>query len=362
MLPSARHADVDLPFYDSELRGFLPERIYDCHVHIGLSEHLDPIAPERVAEMWALDVSPPLPTEELNSAQAMLFPGKSVRSLAFGMPIRECHLPEANAYVAKGIADNAVDGLLVTDPTWSADVLANLLDEGWYVGLKPYPDLARGVTVAHSAPDAARQSRNGDTPRLVQEEVGIPDFFPEAHQELADERGLIVMMHIPRRERLRDPRNQAELREIVTRHPGIKLIVAHIGRAYTMSFAEPGLRALADCPSLHYDFAANLNEDVLELALRMVGPQRLLYGSDLPITLMRGVREHVGDTYLNFTDGGYSWNKDRKPPEIEAQYTFYLYEQLLAFKRAAERVGLSAADVADVMGGNARRLVAEVQG
>ena len=334
-----RHITVDLPLYDRELRGFLPERIYDIHTHIGLAEHLDPITPERVAESWALDVSPPIPTEELSAAQAMLFPGKSVRSLAFGMPIRECHLPEANAYVAKAVADNAADGLLLTDPAWSADALANLLDDGGFIGLKPYPDLYRDAPTG---------------------EAGIPQYFPEAHQEVADERGLIVTMHIPRKERLRDPRNQAELREVAARHPGIQLIVAHIGRAYTMSFAEPGLRALAECESLYYDFSANLNEDVIELTLRTVGPRRLLYGSDLPITLMRGVREHVGDRYINYTDGSYSWNKDRKPPEVEARYTFYLYEQLLAFKRAAERVGLSADDVADVMGGNARRLVEEM--
>jgi hypothetical protein len=337
--PTDRQQRIDLPLYERELRDFLPDRVYDIHTHIGLPEHMGPISAERIAESWALEVSPPLPIEGLAEAQAGLFPGKRVRSLAFAMPVRECNLPDGNAYVAKGIADNRIDGLLVSDPTWSAEVLANYLDDGGYLGLKPYPDLCRDKPAG---------------------EVGIPDYFPEAHQKLADERGLIVMLHIPRKERLRDPRNQQELREIANRYSNIKLIVAHIGRAYTMSYVENALPALDDCPSLVYDFAANLNEDVLAFTLREVGPQRLLYGSDLPVTLMRGVREYDGDKYINYTDGDYSWNVNRKPPEIEAEYTFYLYQQLLAFKRAAERIGLSSADVADVMCGNAERLVAGV--
>ena len=191
----------------------------------------------------------------------------------------------------------------------------------------------------------------------------LEDYFPPAHQEIADELGLIALIHLSRPERLRDPRNLAELHELAAKRPRIRVIIAHIGRAYTMSFAEPGLAALRDLPNLYHDFAMNLNAEVIELALREIGPERLLYGSDLPICLMRGVREHRGDEYLNFSDGDYTWNtpERRKAPEIEAEYSLYIYEQLRAFKLAAERAGLAAEQVAQVMGGNARRLVGEVR-
>lgn len=101
----------------------------------------------------------------------------------------------------------------------------------------------------------------------------------------------------------------------------------------------------------------------IELALREVGPERLLYGSDLPVALMRGVREYRGDEYINFSDGAYTWNtpERRKPATAEAGYTLYLYEELRAFRQAAQRVGLTREQVAGVMGGNARRLVAAVR-
>jgi uncharacterized protein len=233
-----------------------------------------------------------------------------------------------------------MDALYVVRPYESPEALADKLRQGGFLGLKPYMGLASHIADVN--------------------DVRIDDYFPPAHQQLAHELGLIVMLHIPGLERLRDRNTHADLRRISRTYPNIKLCIAHIGRAYTVSFGKPGLEALQDVEGLYYDFSANLNEEVIELALRLVGPDRILYGSDLPILLMRGVREYDGDRYINFTDADYPWNTNRKSPEVEAGYTLYIYEQLLSFKRAAQRVGLSPEQVARVMYGNAHDLVDSV--
>jgi hypothetical protein len=43
--------------------------------------------------------------------------------------------------------------------------------------------------------------------------------------------------------------------------------------------------------------------------------------------------------------------------EEGSRLSFFMYEELLAFRQAAEAVGLSAEDVADVMYDNAARLI-----
>jgi hypothetical protein len=43
--------------------------------------------------------------------------------------------------------------------------------------------------------------------------------------------------------------------------------------------------------------------------------------------------------------------------EEGARLTFFMYEELLAFRQAAETAGLTAADMADVMYNNAARLI-----
>ena len=328
---------VDAAFFAEHLEAHLPEEVFDCHTHLGLPDQFDPISEARKRESWALEVGQTLDARDLGPMGERLFPRRRARWVAFGMPIRETHLDQANDYAAASRRAGRVDVVfLVTDPAWSGAEVRERVRAGGFAGLKPYPDLARG---------------------LAPEQVGIPEYLPDAHLEVAAGEGLAVMLHLPRAERLRDPRNIAELRAVATAYPTVPIIVAHIGRAYTVSFAAGQVEQLADLPNVHFDFAANLNADVMELTLRAVGPQRLLYGSDLPITLMHGRRGHVGDRYINYTDGDYSWNTDLEPPEVQATYTLFLYEQLRAFLVAAERVGLSREDVADVMGGNARRLV-----
>jgi hypothetical protein len=337
LIDGERYQAVDLPIYRAELDAFLPPLVYDSHVHVALPEHRGPVTREWITADWPNEVDYRLSVDRLAEVQALLFPGRQARSLVFTMPSPKYFIEEGNRYVAGAIRSGAVDGLLVTRPEWSQEELLRLLREGRYVGFKPYPGLVG--------------TRADDTP--------IDAFLPPHHQEVADRLGLIVVLHIGRPERLRDPGNLREIRQLVTSRPGLQLIIAHIGRAYTMTYAQPGLAALRDLPGIHHDFAMNLNAEVLELALREVGPERLLYGSDLPIALMRGMREHEGDRYINYSDGGYSWNTPdrRQPPEVEAGYTFYLYEELRAFRTAAERVGLTPEQVTQVMGGNAVRMV-----
>lgn len=337
LIDRERYERVDRHVFGKEFEDFLPPEIYDIHVHLHVPEHGRP-TPEAIKESWAAEALQGLSREQLSQVQGLLLPGRATRSLVFANPSTWVDIEAANAYVAEAIAAGEAEGLLVTRPEWPADQVRALLNKGGFIGLKPYPGLVGG---------------------RFDENVSLGDFLPPHHQELADELGLIIMLHLPRPERLRDPRNQAEVRRMVDRHPGIRLIIAHIGRAYTIGFAEPGLEALHDLP-VYWDFAMNLNAEVIELAMQTLGPQRLLYGSDLPVALMRGMRRHQGDEYINYSDGDYTWNtpERRQPPEVEAQYTLYLYEELRAFKTAAERVGWGRPEVSRVMNDNARELVA----
>jgi hypothetical protein len=339
LIDPRRYEAVDRQVFAAEFEDFLPAEIYDAHVHLHTPSFGIPTA-EAIAESWASEAPAVLSRTQLDEVQDLLFPGRQTRSLVFANPSKWVDLPAANAHVAQAIAADQADGLLVTRPEWTADEVRRLVAEGGFLGFKPYPGLVGG---------------------RFDENVAVDDYLPPHQQALADELGLIVMLHLPRPERLRDPRNQAEVRRLVETYPNLRLIIAHIGRAYTMSFAEPGLAALHDLP-VHWDFAMNLNADVIALAMQMVGPERLLYGSDLPVALMRGMRRHEGDTYLNYSDGDYQWNTPdrRQPPEVEAGYTLYLYEELRAFKQAAQQVGWGRDEVARVMNGNARALVAAV--
>ena len=73
-----------------------------------------------------------------------------------------------------------------------------------------------------------------------------------------------------------------------------------------------------------------MNPEVHRFALATLGPGRILYGSDNPVFYMRGRRQYVGREYRNRTSFPFFFNQQREPPEVEAKYTLYMYEELAA--------------------------------
>jgi hypothetical protein len=325
----------DIRIYEEELLPWLPKEIIDCHVHLGTSDLCGPISPERMSGMWALEIATELTWKDLREICVKLFPKRNLSILAFGFPYREIDSELNNRYLLDGAADprNAASALMITRPEWDAERIAEGLSSG-FAGIKPYPDLApNGV------------------------ECSIYDFLPREHLQVLNDAGGILMLHLPRAGRMADAKNIRESLEIAENYSAIKLIVAHIGRSFCLPTAKVGLPPLADHPGIFFDTAANLNSDVFRYALETVGPERIIFGSDLPITLMKGIREHAGERYINYTSGNYTWNGNRKPPEVEENYTYYIYEELLAIIRAVRQAGMGAPEMEKIMFSNCRRLL-----
>ena len=82
--------------------------------------------------------------------------------------------------------------------------------------------------------------------------------------------------------------------------------------------------------------------------------ERVLYGSDMPITFWRGKQEWTAREYTVLSSGNYSWNtKRRSAGEEEASYTIYIYEEMRAILDSAKRFGIGEAARKDLFFGNA---------
>ena len=130
-------------------------------------------------------------------------------------------------------------------------------------------------------------------------EIRIFDFLPHEHLALADRHGWVVQLHIARPKRLADPVNYVQLREIEERYPNVKLIVAHLGRAYADEDVGGALEYLRDTKKMMWDFTANTNSHVMEQVLTYFGPDRFMYGSDFPIFRMKARRIVENGFYIN---------------------------------------------------------------
>jgi predicted TIM-barrel fold metal-dependent hydrolase len=233
--------------------------------------------------------------------------------------------------------------LIFADPHWSEVEFEERIISGSFLGTKVY--LTRS------------------DPRIPEKDIQIYDFLPHHQLKVLDRRGWIVMLHLPRHARLRDPLNLTQMVEIEKHYPSVKVIIAHVGRAYCPEDVGNAFEILGGTRRILFDISANACTETFEQLIRAVGSRRILFGSDLPVLRMRTRRICEGGTYINLVPKGLYGDVSDDPHlrEVEGneaeQLTFFMYEEIDAFRRAAIETGLGKDDVEAVFYRNAAEVL-----
>ena len=320
-------------FYEEHLKDFLPETFIDCHTHIWLDEqnHFCEDNANRSCA-WPNMVAHDNSVEDLNETNRLLFPENKVISVLYGQPMVTIDLKKNNAYVAQSANRYNFPALYISHPSQScASIEREIAKHPCFKGLKVYLEFAPSY--------------------IPTNEIRIYDFLPKEHLALANKHGWVVQLHIARPQRLADPVNYVQLKEIEEQYPDLQLIVAHLGRAYADEDLGDALEYLKDTKKTIWDFTANTNSHVMQKVLEYFGPDRFIYGTDFPIFRMKARRTVENGFYINEIPAGslgdVSADKHmREIPYPEAdQITFFIYEEIDSCRRACERLGLSREDV-----------------
>lgn len=336
------YTDVDRAFWREHLEDWMPSEIFDAHTHVNEPRFLrEAMTEEKRRQYWVNEVLEPIGAANADRCHGIVFPGRKVSCLALGMPMLEYDIEASNAALQEECPRRGWHRLAVVRPQWSVAQVAAELDLPNTIGVKVYYALIGSDPIS----------------RDKYLEASIFDFLPHHQLELLDRRRAWVTLHVPKADRLAHPSNIAEIRRIRRQYPGITLLIAHLGRSYTLPHAAQSLPQLADDEGLYFDISAVHNPEVLGFAMKTLGTDRLLYGSDNPIFYMRGRQQWQGASYVNHTNHPFAFNRDREPPEIEAGYTLYLYEALRAIKDACKMARLPRSGVEAIFHGNARRLI-----
>lgn len=342
--------DYDRRIYEEELRDWLPDKIFDVHTHVWLDRLIDQEDMARAHKYgrgvndWSNNIVLDNSVEDLQETFREMLPGKEVSALMFSSKRGS---KANNDYVAESSRKTGWPALYYSHPEESADEVEKRIREGHFLGIKSYLELAPLY--------------------IPSNEIRIYDFFPEEQLKRMDEMGAIVMLHIPRSGRLKDPVNLAQMLEIYQKYPRIRLIIAHVGRAYVPADVGNAFDVLDAAPDLMMDFTANCTESILEEAIRRRGPKNLMFGSDMPILRMRMRRIDENGHYVNLVPPGRYGDVSNDPhmrevsEEESKKLTFFLYEELLAFKKACENLGVSRQDIEDMMYNNAVRYINEAK-
>ena len=340
---------VDIDFYEQRIKDFLPDKIIDTHSHIFLDSLMD-YGNDRADRIkaWPLMVAGENSIEDLVEGYRLFFPDKEVMPIFCPGNVRSrSSIGRLNQYCKSCAEEYEYPYLALLNPDWSGKQVESATKNSNCMGAKVYLTFA---------PDY-----------IPTKEIRIFDFLPHHQLEVLNSNGLAVLLHIARTKRLRDPLNIAQLLEIEKRYPDVKLIVAHVGRAYCIEDVGNAFEVLKKTKNIVFDLAANTNAEVFEMLIEAVGPGRILFGSDEPVSRMRMKRICENGKYINliakeaYGDVSNERHMREVPKEESDKFTFFIYEIIDAFRRAAEKTGLTDNDIEDVFYNNALRMINQIR-
>lgn len=334
MTPPIERTDLDRRIWDEELEDFVPPRVFDAHTHLYRWAHyLDPAKDRGPYHAFAGTTWAEATRELADAVDATLMPGRAVRRLAFPFPFpHPCDFDAANRYLAEQVRESPGSaGLLLVHPGVSAEDAERQVLALGLVGFKPY---------RFYAPDPVH--------------ARITDFLPEPLIAVADRHGLLLMMHLAKRDAVADGDNIADLLRLSGKYPNAKWVLAHCARSYSAWAIERAARHLRGLPNVWYDTSSVCESDALDALYTGVGADRVMYGSDdLPVGVLRGKYIAFGRAWAFLSETNHALSLSH----CDGRMTFTRYEQLRAMRRAAGRLGLTRGQIAALFHDTAAALV-----
>ena len=313
------------------LDGFVPERVFDIHSHLF---HTRNFAPGTRPNF--LDENRGYGLKDFDEAMARWMPGRAVEGLFFGYPRGGNDRDGENAWLRDQIAPVVKTGnsraLVLAAPGDDRAEVRRMLESGVFIGIKPYRLYA-------DVPDT--------------NEAAIESFAPEWMWEMCAEHDGVLMLHIMRAGGITDSHNVETMRRLCLRHPRCRLVLAHVARSFNYRHAREGLHAIADLDNVVVDTSAVTQTGAFRAALEILGPRRVLWGSDYMVSELRGACFTQGDGFTWV----YSDGPSAKDLTVFGSYTIVGIESLMCLREACEDTGMTPADVQDIFRDNALRLL-----
>jgi uncharacterized protein len=281
------------------------------------------------------------PVESLVSDAHRAFPDREYRAVCFGHPGPQIDNDRDTAVAAAAGRTRGIYPLMVAGAELrvAQEVLRRRIEEHNFLGYKVFLNW---------------QGDDYGSKR-------VEDMLGPNEMDLADQLGLVVLLHVPRSGRLADPEIQRGVQRLARGWPRARIVLAHCGRCYLPAEMRQAVHSVRDLPNVWMDTAMVMDETVLEMAFDTLGPGRVLFATDYPVAAMRGRRVRVMDHWVDIVEPGHPASAWRVPaPGIRA--TFMAVEIAAAVLGAAGRAGLSREEVHGVFHDNGMRVIAGVDG
>jgi predicted TIM-barrel fold metal-dependent hydrolase len=326
-MSSREDQELDWALFERELEDFLPDRIFDAHAHLYQRDFFQGSVPALV------DKYPDMGLQGFRQAIAQILPTRQVTGgLFFGWPDPEIDTQANNDFVRDQVRrDRTSRAQMLITPEMDPELVRERVQRDGFVGLKCY----------HVYSDE-RPTFNAT----------IPSYLPESHVRIAHEEGLSITLHMVRPRAIADPENQQVIRAWAAKYPNARFILAHAARGFNPFHTIEGIGSLHGLNNIWCDTSAVTESGAFEAIVRTLGVDRLLYGSDAPVSHIRGRCVAIGDSFLWLSEA----NTVFTAVHADVHPTLVGIESLRVLKLACINLGLSDSQVEKIFWKNAADL------
>jgi len=318
--------DYDREFFHRELDSFVPPKVFDAHAHLYRIGHWGyPHAVSAGPENVTLD--------EFNRQMEWIMPGREVTGLFFGVGFHDRYM-ESNEFVAQEALSRPGNfAEMLVSPELDPEQMRETAKRMGFHGLKVYHTFVK-----------QKPTWNAE----------IPQYLTEEHIRVAHEENWSITLHMVKERALADPENLHWIRHYCKNYPGIKLILAHAARGFNAFHTTEAIEHLRDLDNVWCDVSAVTEAPAMEAILTTLGPKRLLWGSDYPLSHLRGRCIAMGDQFVWLYENTLDWST---VSHTGIQPYFIGHESLRSLKYAVRTLRLTDTEVEGIFYTNGREMM-----
>ena len=317
-------------FAQERLADFVPDEVFDAHMHLYdesfatfkcRNKPNGPFARYDLERYWQ-DMKP-------------ILPGRTIHVNTFPYPDKHLAVSTANrdasdAFTLAQLGKDPLSvGEIIVAPGDTAEELEKRLTHPRIRGFKCYHLLA---------------NQGNDTFQCNNEE-----FLPEAAWEIANQRGMVITLHMVKDAALSHPNNLSYIKTMAKRYPNAILILAHAARSFAGWTGLEAVEQIAHLDNVWYDFSAVCESPAIFQILKKAGHSRCMWGTDYPIANGRGKCISLANTFQ------WLYERDLNALNVKGCWTIAT-ETLMAIRQAAIMAELTPAQVEDLFFNNAMGL------
>lgn len=176
----------------------------------------------------------------------------------------------------------------------------------------------------------------------------IGEYLPEHVWELANKRKMCITLHLVKDKALADEDNLNYICTMAKKYPDATLILAHAARSFAAWTGIETVEKIAHLENVWFDFSAVCESPAMFRIMKKAGVKRCMWGSDYPVSQMRGKAISLGD--------GFYWIYEK---ELKVSGWLIGIENLMAVRQASIMAELTQSEIEDLFYNNAISLFKE---